>query len=129
MSDALGDLFDPLAEMSLVGAVLVDNQVWFQIHRLLDEGHFADPLLGAIYGELGRRIATGGPVDMMDLGAWLDHLPRYKLPALRWRRRSGNSTQGSAFLMRLNRVPALDPRNAASRVLRTYAARGEGMNE
>lgn len=55
------------AEETVLGCVLVKNQVWREAAEHVTAADFADPRLGAIFDGMGSAIATGEKLDAVSL--------------------------------------------------------------
>jgi replicative DNA helicase len=61
------------AEQALLGAILANNSAYDMVAGFLLGDHFADPINGRIYDEIGARIASGRLADAISLRAALEH--------------------------------------------------------
>ncbi len=64
---AIGALVNYEAEQALLGAILANNAVFAKVSSYLRPSHFADPLLGRIYGHIGDLIGAGKHADVLPL--------------------------------------------------------------
>jgi len=61
------------AEQALLGAVLVNNDVYDRVRGFLDPGHFYDPLHQRIYETAGAQIAKGQAASPITLKAFFEN--------------------------------------------------------
>jgi replicative DNA helicase len=61
------------AEQALLGALLVNNKAYDRVGEFLLPEHFADPVHGAIYAAISRRIDGGQLADAVTLRAEFEH--------------------------------------------------------
>lgn len=57
------------AEQALLGALMANNKAYDRVSEFLEPRHFADPLHGAIYAAIKRRIDAGGLADAVTIRA------------------------------------------------------------
>lgn len=56
-----------MAEAALLGAILINNQAYDAVNRLLEPEHFYEPLHERIYEAIGQSLANGRSVDPITL--------------------------------------------------------------
>jgi len=61
------------AEQALLGALLANNKAYERVSEFLAPEHFADPVHGAIYAAIARRIEAGHLADAVTLKGELEH--------------------------------------------------------
>lgn len=61
------------AEQALLGALLANNKAYDRVGEFLKSEHFADPVHGAIFGAIARRIDAGHLADAVTLRAEFEH--------------------------------------------------------
>ena len=64
---ALPGLTEYTTEQALLGAIIANNAVHAKVSHYLKPEHFADPLMGRIYGHIGNLIAEGKRADVLPL--------------------------------------------------------------
>ncbi|MEM1316470.1 MAG: DnaB-like helicase N-terminal domain-containing protein, partial [Pseudomonadota bacterium] len=60
------------AEQALLGAILVNNEVWDRVSGFLKPEHFYDPVHARIYETAGRRIQRNALATAVTLKAFLE---------------------------------------------------------
>src|SRR5690606_21285678 len=60
------------AEQALLGALLVNNDVYDRIAGIINEGHFFDPVHGRIFETAARRIQKNALASPVTLRAFFD---------------------------------------------------------
>ena len=63
------------AEQALLGALLVNNDVYDRIASLVNEQHFFDPLHGRIFEVVARRIQKNALASPVTIKAFLEDDP------------------------------------------------------
>jgi replicative DNA helicase len=61
------------AEMALLGALLANNKAFERVAEFLAPEHFADPVHGAIYAAIAKRVTAGQLADAVTLKAEFAH--------------------------------------------------------
>jgi replicative DNA helicase len=61
------------AERALLGALLANNSAFDRVADLVEADHFADPLHGAVFAAIRRRIELGQVADVVSLRAEFEH--------------------------------------------------------
>jgi replicative DNA helicase len=74
-SESIGLPHNIEAEQALLGALLVNNDVYDRVASLIDEGHFYDPVHGRIYEIAARRIQKNALASPVTLKAFLEDDP------------------------------------------------------
>ena len=65
--ESAGRLFNYEAEMALLGALFVRNELWYAISEIIWSDHFADALHGRIFDAIGRALRSGTVADVITL--------------------------------------------------------------
>lgn len=63
------------AEQALLGALLVNNEVYDRIASVVNEGHFYDPVHGRIFSVISRRIQKNALASPVTIKAFLEDDP------------------------------------------------------
>ncbi|MEM6620558.1 MAG: DnaB-like helicase N-terminal domain-containing protein, partial [Pseudomonadota bacterium] len=63
------------AEQALLGALLVNNDVYDRVASIVTEGHFFDPLHGRIFAIIARRIQKNSLASPVTIKAFLEDDP------------------------------------------------------
>ncbi len=71
-SESVGLPHNIEAEQALLGALLVNNDVYDRITAIIDEGHFFDPVHGRIFEIAARRIQKNALASPVTLKAFLE---------------------------------------------------------
>ena len=64
---------NPAAEQALLGALLANNKAYERVSEFLAPEHFADPVHGAIYKAIARRIEAGQLADVVTMRPEFEH--------------------------------------------------------
>ena len=63
------------AEQALLGALLVNNEIYDRVSGIINESHFYDPVHGRIYEVASRRIQKNALASPVTLKAFLEDDP------------------------------------------------------